>query len=478
MTHGKTFCKAQIEGLFDKWDYTITMEDDFIILHGCNGVGKTKVLEIINATNELILDQLAQLPFKKASIKYNDGLLLTVTRREKEDDSLTTPDGVSLAYLEISLLRPQSDGEKLEAKSAICEKMHEVAMGGQWRILEGSLWEDCRDGEIIEFNHLIESTPFYFEPPSFDRDSAEDSESGISKIKAELEDRKIYIIKTQRLRSLGKRTTYGVNRLPRPFRANPSRNSNTQLKIVQQSRLIRDHILEAQKESSRITQDLDREFPRKVLRLGEELNNEDKSDLDTKYKAQAKKRNRLAEVMSVKLDAEPALYDNLLDTPNGYDNWKQAVISLYLKDTDQKLQAFDSVLDRIALLSEILKDKLYDKTIKVTEQEGIEIHDAAVEDRKIPLTSLSSGEQHEIILFVDLLFNTKEGCLVLIDEPELSLHIDWQKRFVDDVRKISEVSKFNFIIATHSPDIVGDNWDHMVLLAGPDGAIPQKDAQQ
>ena len=82
---------------------------------------------------------------------------------------------------------------------------------------------------------------------------------------------------------------------------------------------------------------------------------------------------------------------------------------------------------------------------------------------------LSSGEQHELVILYELLFRAKSNSLILIDEPELSLHVAWQERFVKDLEETARVSNFRAIIATHSPEIIGDRWDLTVELSGPNG---------
>jgi len=44
--------------------------------------------------------------------------------------------------------------------------------------------------------------------------------------------------------------------------------------------------------------------------------------------------------------------------------------------------------------------------------------------------------------------------ILLIDEPENSLHVAWQKTVVDDMKKIADIKRLQIIIATHSPSIV------------------------
>jgi predicted ATP-binding protein involved in virulence len=52
-----------------------------------------------------------------------------------------------------------------------------------------------------------------------------------------------------------------------------------------------------------------------------------------------------------------------------------------------------------------------------------------------------------------------------LDEPELSLHISWQKSFMDDLLEIIKVAQFDVLIATHSPYIVGERTDLLVDLS-------------
>jgi predicted ATP-binding protein involved in virulence len=83
----------------------------------------------------------------------------------------------------------------------------------------------------------------------------------------------------------------------------------------------------------------------------------------------------------------------------------------------------------------------------------------------VPLEKLSSGEQHQLVLFFELLFELKENALILIDEPELSLHVAWQKKFLSDLNRIIELNQFDVILATHSPQLVA-RWNHLVVELG------------
>mgnify|MGYP003256715742 FL=1 len=78
---------------------------------------------------------------------------------------------------------------------------------------------------------------------------------------------------------------------------------------------------------------------------------------------------------------------------------------------------------------------------------------------KIRLNYLSSGEQEIMVLYYKLLFEIPKNTLVLVDEPEISLHIAWQRMFVKYMRKIVSLKSIYAIIATHSAQIVSGNRD-------------------
>lgn len=98
----------------------------------------------------------------------------------------------------------------------------------------------------------------------------------------------------------------------------------------------------------------------------------------------------------------------------------------------------------------------------MTSSEGIGIGDSY--GQNLRLTQMSSGEQHLLALFTRLLFDAGPGTLVLVDEPEISLHAAWQQQFIDDLERIGKLVDIQVVIATHSPSIVNSRWDLEVAL--------------
>lgn len=67
------------------------------------------------------------------------------------------------------------------------------------------------------------------------------------------------------------------------------------------------------------------------------------------------------------------------------------------------------------------------------------------------------------------MFNTKENSIILIDEPEISLHITWQQEIIKNLLRIADFKKLDIVIATHSPQIIDDRWDLAIDLEGVEG---------
>ena len=83
---------------------------------------------------------------------------------------------------------------------------------------------------------------------------------------------------------------------------------------------------------------------------------------------------------------------------------------------------------------------------------------------EISLSNLSSGEKQLLILYSQLLFDVQPDTLVMIDEPELSMNVVWQRNFLKDLQRIVELRNFDVLIATHSPMIIDEKWDWTVAL--------------
>ncbi len=90
---------------------------------------------------------------------------------------------------------------------------------------------------------------------------------------------------------------------------------------------------------------------------------------------------------------------------------------------------------------------------------------------KFDINELSSGEKQLFLRTLAIKMLNPENSIILIDEPELSLHPKWQQKIVDVYRKIGKNNQI--IIATHSPHILGSvkKENIMLLDKNDDGEI-------
>lgn len=80
-------------------------------------------------------------------------------------------------------------------------------------------------------------------------------------------------------------------------------------------------------------------------------------------------------------------------------------------------------------------------------------------NEEIPLSSLSSGEKQILRLFVETLLAADNT--ILIDEPEISMHIDWQKDLVTAMQRLNPGAQL--VLATHSPEVMADIKDSNIF---------------
>lgn len=207
----------------------------------------------------------------------------------------------------------------------------------------------------------------------------------------------------------------------------------------------------------RHAQTLDQSFPQRLISAENQLASE---ELEKRMTALNKRTDELR-ALGI-LDKTP---NRPFDAASLHqmDPTQARVMTLYVEDTEAKLKALEDLANQLRLLLNSVNGKFRNKRVRLDREEK----SLVAEDRggrQLPLDSLSSGEQHELVLHYDLLFRAAPNTVVLLDEPELSLHVGWQKKFLSDLTAIVELSGLDAVVATHSPFIVGDRDDLMVGL--------------
>lgn len=140
------------------------------------------------------------------------------------------------------------------------------------------------------------------------------------------------------------------------------------------------------------------------------------------------------------------------------ENYLKDLICLYSDSNPENIRE-----QKIFLYEKIINSnsELTNKTIHINRRTGeIEIKFKNTKEL-LPIEKLSSGEKNLLLLYFTLIFSTADNSILLIDEPETSLHPDWLISFVDNVNLIAENKNTQYIIATHSPAIT---YGHSMLM--------------
>ncbi|MGK3435446.1 AAA family ATPase, partial [Klebsiella pneumoniae] len=72
------------------------------------------------------------------------------------------------------------------------------------------------------------------------------------------------------------------------------------------------------------------------------------------------------------------------------------------------------------------------------------------------INDLSSGEKQLIYTLLRVANSKRKNQIILMDEPEISLHLSWQEKLLASIKKLRSESQI--IVVTHSPGIVMDGW--------------------
>lgn len=106
-----------------------------------------------------------------------------------------------------------------------------------------------------------------------------------------------------------------------------------------------------------------------------------------------------------------------------------------------------------------LVDQLFSETGKHIDRESNELRFCQYGECLSPYV-LSSGEKQMLIILLTALTQDRQATAFFMDEPEVSLHFDWQRRLIDMVRQLNPHAQV--ILTTHSPAVIMDGWEDSV----------------
>ena len=104
-------------------------------------------------------------------------------------------------------------------------------------------------------------------------------------------------------------------------------------------------------------------------------------------------------------------------------------------------------------------DSLFKDTSKTIVRTANEIHFNQIGEQLMPY-QLSAGEKQILAILLTVLVEDNQPYVLFMDEPEISLHFEWQKQLIGLVLQLNP--NIQIIMTTHSPAVVMDGWTDRV----------------
>lgn len=158
-------------------------------------------------------------------------------------------------------------------------------------------------------------------------------------------------------------------------------------------------------------------------------------------------------------DAEYVRFDwiGTPDVRSEYDVNLQALVEKYNNDETQPEVATNTNTKRYATKTILFDaiDRLFEASHKSVDREKREFT-LTFWGEPLDLKVLSSGEKQMLTILLAVYLERGEHCVLFMDEPEVSLHVDWQKSLIATILLLNP--NVQIILSTHSPAMIMDGW--------------------
>ncbi len=426
-----------VEGLFNTFDHEIVMkmDDRITIIHSPNGFGKTTLLRMVDGLFNARYNSLRATPFNKFGVECDDGNTLEVTKIADQSQR----NGKSLAF---SLDGRKTFHLKSFGKSTLLKHLEariEYEIPDLTRI-SANLWR-TPNGETLDLDDVQNLYGEFFpeqlrperdEPPWFDQ------------VRKQV---RVRLIGTERLAHHRKASRRERTAYPTPA-------------ILVFAKELAGKINSMLAQYAELSQSLDRTFPERLISQSSSEGITEREILQRLTEFEGK-RKRLINAGLLDKDEDSHFSIPSFENPE-IDEAKASILAVYVADVEKKLGVFDVLAAKIDLFKTIINKRFRHKQMVIRKDKGITF--VTDTGHFLDAARLSTGEQHEVVMLYEFLFRVRQDSLILIDEPEISLHVAWQKQFLEDLLDVAKLSKFDVLLATHSPQIINDRWDLTVEL--------------
>ena len=339
--------RVRVRGLFDHFDHNLEFHTNerIMIVIGPNGFGKTTTLRLIDALFNQSIWHLARMPFRDVEVSFDEGTTLIATR---ETDPMCQQKGRLPVTLTIQC--DDGDGETFSPpKVAVDPNDLTIPLSAIDDIIPildrigHQQWRNKETGELLNLDEVFTVFQDEFPPEAWSVDLA--SPEWLQKVLSAVA---VRFIDTERLTGTAKRYRR------RPWEGRSERT------VRLYSKELASQVNDSIAKYGALSQSLDKTFPARLVTDGGRSGGSVETlqeDLD----AIEQKRSQLEEVGLLVGDQAH------LDIPDlaRVDESQRGVLSVYAKDTKDKLGVFDELYEKVSTFRRMANSRFRHKRVTV-----------------------------------------------------------------------------------------------------------------
>lgn len=420
--------KIEVRKLFGVYNYNLQYTssdvtyDNLMILYGDNGTGKSTILRMINyllsnKEKNGHKSELANIAFESFLISFTDGSYIKAFR---ENDEFNWLGKYAIEYnikgkSDTFALQTNRDDERwfIRLRDSHVEKQYYV------------LLDLLKDEDILFISDRRK------ELDSMEHTSIEEFEAFYSRMRIRrIEKREEEVEHEIRLLQ-----EWLINRALSASKKGEEGTSNIYAKLIEQF----------------------------SVNHSTEENEKSLDDIKTELKVIAKKAKPYVDMGFLNETDYKYLLQKIDNIQESKIDVVQAILTPYIETLNNKMMALNNLMEILSYMLESLSDYLHEKTISFSVADGFSIQHVK-NGENVSFECLSSGEKQLLILFSKVIRNSSKCSFIIIDEPEISLNIKWQRMLMNTLNYFVSGNHAQFIIATHSFEILSKHVGNVVQL--------------
>jgi len=134
----------------------------------------------------------------------------------------------------------------------------------------------------------------------------------------------------------------------------------------------------------------------------------------------------------------------------------EKILNPYIEGIEKKFDAIEDTKNIIDTFVTTLNDFYIGKELKFSIDNGLKIHSIYNDKEELDPAMLSSGEKQLLLLFCNTITAREQASIFIIDEPEISLNVVWQRKLINALLSFSKGSSIQFILASHSIELLSN----------------------